>query len=84
MTQEHWEPEKDPNYQAYLRLKEKEKLPEGRYLAIAEGELVTSGDEVEKVIHNTAGIDVSVMIIDTERELDDTTVHMRSPRLVRD
>lgn len=82
MAPERYDREKDPNYQAYLRLKEKEELPEGRYLAIAEGELVTSGDEVEKVILNTAGIDVNAIIIDTERE-PDGTIHITGPRLAR-
>lgn len=83
MAPERYDLEEDPNYQAYLRLKEKEELPESRYLAIAEGELITSGDELEKVILNTADIDVNAIIIDTEKE-PDGTFHIEGPGLARD
>lgn len=88
MSQEHGDLTKDPNYQTYLRLKGTGELPEGRYVSIVQGELVTSGDDREEVIRETSRLmeersiqGKSVLVQDKEN--DDKVVHLRSPRIVR-
>ena len=88
MSQEHYEAEKVLNNQAYLRLKEAGELPDGRYVTIVQGELITSGDDREEVLRETNCLmsersiqGDSVLIQD--RESENRVLHFRSPRIAR-